>query len=119
MQREIKMTDLTNDEIYTCDEVLLERDRLNFVWELWFDVDKYFGTETRDYDDRWVNFYTDWDPSDDSVIGYLVVDRDDRTDESYWDLTKEEQDFLRNKMTERAKFDGYGSLMEMYEDYYK
>ena len=38
-------------------EVDLDKGFIEAAYELWFDVDRYFGTDTRDKDDTWINFY--------------------------------------------------------------
>ena len=43
-------------------EVDLDKGFIEAAYELWFDVDRYFGTDTRDRDDTWINFYTRWHP---------------------------------------------------------
>lgn len=43
-------------------EVDLDKGFIEAAYELWFDVDRYFGTDTRDKDDTWINFYTRWHP---------------------------------------------------------
>lgn len=90
--------DLTTCDIRCCDEVIINDNlhALEFNWELWFDVDKYFGINTREYD-GWVNFYTFWDCNTDKVTAiYQIVD-DTEVD---WKLEPREEKFLREKMKE-------------------
>ena len=111
--REIKLENLTNDEFYTYDEILVEDDHMNFVWELWFDVDKYFGTNSRETD-CWLNFYTNW-YDDGHITACYVIDypNGDIKDEK-WILTPEETEFIRKKMTNRVKECGYNSIAEAF-----
>ena len=37
--------DITKQDVRCCDDIdINERHSVNIVWELWFEVDKYFGT---------------------------------------------------------------------------
>ncbi|MBQ5851501.1 MAG: hypothetical protein IIW54_11945 [Lachnospiraceae bacterium] len=53
MKRKINITD---QDIRCCDGFDICGDAVNATYELWFDVDKYFGTETRNTE-AWINFY--------------------------------------------------------------
>lgn len=109
--REINLLD---QEINCYDDIqyIEENDSLSFAWETWFEVDKYFGTNTREYDDRWVNFYTNWFENGD-VRGCYEVDTDLGTTFHNWELTDEEKKFLTKKMEEYViSFGQEDSLLE-------
>lgn len=54
-------------------EVDLDKGFIEAAYELWFDVDRYFGTDTRDKDDTWINFYTRWHPDRTITAIYFTV----------------------------------------------
>lgn len=92
--------DLTTCDIRCCDEVLINDNvhALEFVWELWFDVDKYFGINTKEHDDDgWFNFYTFWDWKTDKVTAIYQIKDDEEVE---WKLEQKEEKFLREKMRE-------------------
>ena len=97
--------DLTKQQINPIDEVLMDKDKdgwyLNFLFETWFDVDAYFGTNTKENDDVWVNFYVNWYDKTDDLKAFYEVNSDNGTIpymQTTWDLTEEEKKFLRPKM---------------------
>ena len=98
-----KKIDITKAKIDVYDmEVDLEEDRLSFRYELVFDVDKYFGTDTQSNPRKWVNFYTYWSPEN-GVMAAYEIDSDDDCETLDWDLTKEEKRFFLLKMEECCK----------------
>ena len=54
-------------------EVDLDKGFIEAAYELWFDVDRYFGTDTRDKDDTWINFYTRWHPDRTITAGKKII----------------------------------------------
>lgn len=44
----IREMDITKEDIRCCDEICVEDNVISIAYELRFDVDKYFGTDTRD-----------------------------------------------------------------------
>lgn len=92
--------DITKQDIRCCDDFYMDNNGIiNIPYELWFDVDDYFGTYT-DGANNWLNFYTYYYP-DGTIKAICEIDYDTTNTESYeWDLTELEQDFFRNKMEE-------------------
>jgi len=113
-QRQI---DITKQSLNCIDEILFfEEDGLNFTYELWFDVDKYFGTNTKSYDNSWINFYTFWLP-DGTVSAYVVVDNQpDSYDSFEWELTEDEKAFFLKKMEDYCQMTYSQSLSEFYQE---
>lgn len=95
--REINLLD---QEINCYDDIqyMEDSDSLSFAWETWFDVDKYFGTNTRDDDSIWINFYTRWFENGDVLADFAIVGEEDII--CKWELTDEEKEFLTKKMEE-------------------
>ena len=63
------------------------------------DVDKYFGTKTRNDPSAWVNFYTFWhfdNPAE--ITARMVLNGDDSCEEKEWELTQEEKEFFHKMM---------------------
>lgn len=71
-------------------------DSINITYELWFDVDKYFGTHTHETS-SWINFYTFFH-KDGRITAVYEIDCDDHTESFDWELTAEEEFFFRNMM---------------------
>ena len=98
--------DLTKQELNCYGEPIFDDlGVIEFSWELWFDADKYFGTNTSELEDSWINFYTYYSPEKDKVSAWYVVDTPDSQDEFYLELTRDEEQFLRKKMEEYVKSD--------------
>lgn len=93
-------------------EVDLDKGFIEAAYELWFDVDRYFGTDTRDKDDTWINFYTRWHP-DRTITAIYFVESDETVKEHTWELTPKEQEFFRKKMEDYAKTQGNQTLQEI------
>lgn len=113
-----RQIDITKQDVRCCDELMIEDDHINATYELWFDVDKYFGTEIRDVDSTWINFYTDWHPDLNGMItACYFLDTDLKSDEHIWILTDEEEEFFRNKMESYCQERNGMSLMELWNKY--
>ena len=86
--------DITKKPINCCDELIIDDEKrsIEATYELWMDVDKYFGTKTRNDPSAWVNFYTFWhfdNPVD--ITALMILDGDDSCEEKEWELTQEEK----------------------------
>ena len=78
-------------------------------YQLWLDVDAYFGTQTRDDDSTWINFYTEYDEN--GVLGaYYVISSDDNEEIHAWELTGEEKAMFMELLNEKAKKEGYTDI---------
>lgn len=109
--------DITKESVNCCNEIVVdtEKEVIETYYELWADVDRYFGTNTRDDDSAWVNFYTYWHP-DGHITASYYLEADDVSNESDWPLTEEEQEFFRKKMEEYCQFSEHASLQEVYHE---
>lgn len=112
-QREI---DIIKQDIRCCDEVEhdLESESLEFTYEMWFDVDKYFGTDTRN-SDNWINFYTIYHSNGEITAAYTVVS-DDGSDTYEWELTDMEKAFFIGMMKSYCQGKYGKNLVEMLEE---
>jgi hypothetical protein len=111
-----RQIDITKQDIRCCDELIIERDYIEATYELWFDVDRYFGTEIMDDDSAWINFYTACYP-DRTIKACYIIDRPLGLKDANWELTKEEKEFFRNKMEEYCQQCNGMSLMELWNKY--
>jgi hypothetical protein len=111
-----RQIDITKEDVRCCDEFLIEEDHINATYELWLDVDKYFGTDINDVDATWINFYTDWYP-DGTIKAYYCIDGQETSEYIDWELTEEETEFFRNKMEDYCQYCDDMSLMELWEEY--
>lgn len=105
--------DITKEDVRCCDELIVEADHIDATYELWLEVDKYFGTNTRNTD-TWINFYTDWRP-DGKITAMYVIESDEKSKEYDWELTLEEQDFFRKKMEDFCRKTSNRTLIELWE----
>ena len=105
--------DITKVDIRCCDDLMVEDECINFAYELWFDVEKYFGVTLNDT--SWINFYTNWYP-DGSIKAVVVIDKEDTDEEIPFELDKEEQEFFRDKMEKHSKNLYEMSLKEIWEE---
>ena len=107
--------DITKQDIRCCDDFeICDDGSVQIPYELWFDVDKYFGTNTKD-SDSWVNFYTVLYP-DGTVKASYTVDTDYSFDDYDWDLTETEQEFFKEKMESYCKLRCGCSIAEMVKE---
>lgn len=97
---------LLEQDIRCCDEITEEEESFSFTYELWFDVDSYFGTQTKDYDDTWINFYTMYYPETKSVEAIMCIDTDGSNETYSWQLTEAEKEFLLSLMKNYAEQKG-------------
>lgn len=109
--------DITKQMVVAID---LDPDQMNEVvvatYELWFDVDKYFATKTSFDDETWINFYTFWNPKDNSVTAEYVLEGMYIQNAFDWPLTKEEQDFFRSEMEDFCKSEYGKTLTEFWKE---
>ena len=116
-----RLINLLDQDIRCIDEIYVFQDEkyLNFMWELWFNVDEYFGTDTINDKDAWINFYTNWYPETDTITAVYEVKTEESATEYEWELTNEEQEFLRSKMENycSAKYDC--SLSALWKQHYE
>lgn len=99
---------LSNPELSLtcCDEICKVNNEFGEGWEfefeLWFDVDAYFGTDTKDDDDKWVNFYVLY-TKEAEMKAYYTLDSSKSTETHEWFLTPEEKARLFSIMNDYAK----------------
>lgn len=92
----------------------LEKVTIEAVWELWFDVDRYFGTDTDSDDVTWINFYTYWH-SNGRVTAMYEIDSEETTKVIDWPLTDKEEEFFLLKMEEYALKKEHCSLENLFQ----
>lgn len=108
--------DITEQNIYCCD-IYIDSDNINCQYELWFDVDKYFGTNVNDTDESiYINFYTFWTP-DNEIKAVYEVYTEDRIDSFDWNLTDKEKKFFLDKMEQYCQKRNGKTLIELWEEY--
>lgn len=71
--------------------------------ETWFDVDKKFGTNTNDDDDRWVNLYAEYNIDDDSLKLTYHIDTPKGVTEHEYTPTGDEAQIIKNALFEKIK----------------
>ena len=97
-------------------EIDITKKPINCCDELWMDVDKYFGTKTRNDPSAWVNFYTFWhfdNPVD--ITALMILDGDDSCEEKEWELTQEEKEFFHKMMEDYCMQKNGCTLREFFD----
>ena len=110
--------DMTKEPINCCDELIIDDEKrsIEATYELWMDVDKYFGTKTRNDPSAWVNFYTFWhfdNPAE--ITARMILDKDDSCEEKEWELTQEEKEFFRKMMEDYCMQKDGCTLRELFD----
>jgi hypothetical protein len=93
--RQIRLED---QDIRPIDMFVESETDITTSWEMWFDVDAYFGTDTKSDDSKWINFYTFYNYDTDRLSAMYEIDSDDGVEDFHWELTKSEEKFLRDKL---------------------
>lgn len=112
--------DITKEPINCIDELITDEEKrsIEATYELWMDVDKYFGTKTRTDSSIWVNFYTFWhldNPAE--ITAQMVLNGDNSCEEKEWELTKEEKEFFCKMMEDYCVQKNGCTLREFFEKY--
>jgi hypothetical protein len=114
IMNKVREIDITKEDVRCYDGICVEDNVISITYELWFDVDKYFGTDTRDKDDTWINFYTYWKPNG-HVSAEYYLDSDDDCKVFDWSLTENEKEFFLHKMEAYCKEKTGKTLSELWE----
>lgn len=112
-----RQIELKADDIRAIDPEYDENTGISFYLETWFDVDKYFGTETEDDDDVWINFYVTWKPDTDTYKALYTINSPDGDEEFEWELTDEDIRVIKLAIEDYAKSE-FGGIDGLIEDYY-
>lgn len=118
LRKNSRRIDICQEDVCICGELEVmdaEIPYINAAYELWLDVDKYFGTETMENDDVWINFYTDWYMNGD-IRAWLYIESSKTVITLPWDLTQNEKVFFTNKMGEAAQKQCKKSLVELLKE---
>lgn len=62
---------LTEDTVNCIDELMVEENHVNAVYEIWIPADEYFGIDLDECGDTTVDFYTNWYPKDNHLEACL------------------------------------------------
>lgn len=111
-----RQIDIISENIKYTDElcVNLEKEIIEADWELWIDVDRYFGTDTGSDDETWINFYTYWH-SNGRVTAVYEIDSEETSKVIDWPLTDKEEEFFLLKMEEYALKKEHCSLENLFQ----
>lgn len=71
--------------------------------ETWFDVDKKFGTNTKDNDDVWLNMYAKYNPFDDTLRIECEIDKPKGSEYFDYTPTEAEAKLLKAMIEETIK----------------
>lgn len=110
--------DITKQKVNCIGDLYIEINCINVQYELWLDTDKYFGTNIRENDSAWINFYTYWKP-DGSICAVYEIDTDTDATSYDWKLTDEEKLFFLNKMEEYCQSKEGKTLKELWNEFQK
>lgn len=110
-----RQIDITKQDVRFCDELVVDEKSIEAEYELWFDVDKYFGTDTKSDDDVWINFYTYWRP-DNTITAIYCIDSPEKIESIDWKLTKEEETFFLKLMEDYCQKCHNKSLNDLWRE---
>lgn len=71
--------------------------------ETWFDVDKKFGTNTKDDDDVWLNMYAKYNPFDDTLRIECEIDKPKGSEYFDYTPTEAEERLIKDMIAEKIK----------------
>ena len=71
--------------------------------ETWFDVDKKFGTNTKDDDDVWLNVYAKYNPFDDTIRIECEIDKPKGSEYFDYTPTEAEERLIKDMIAEKIK----------------
>lgn len=71
--------------------------------ETWFDVDKKFGTSTKDDDDVWLNMYAKYNPFDDTLRIECEIDKPKGSECFDYTPTEAEERLIKDMIAEKIK----------------
>ncbi len=71
--------------------------------ETWFDVDKKFGTNTKDNDDVWLNMYAKYNPFDDTLRIECEIDKPKGSEYFDYTPTEAEAKLIKDMIAETIK----------------
>lgn len=111
-----RQIDIISENIKYTDELCvdLEKEIIEADWELWINVDRYFGTDTGSDDETWINFYTYWH-SNGRVTAVYEIDSEETSKVIDWPLTDKEEEFFLLKMEEYALKKEHCSLENLFQ----
>lgn len=111
-----RQIDIISENIKYTDELCvdLEKEIIEADWELWINVDRYFGTDTGSDDETWINFYTYWH-SNGRVTAVYEIDSEETSKVIDWSLTDKEEEFFLLKMEEYALKKEHCSLENLFQ----
>ena len=69
--------------------------------ETWFDVDKKFGTDTKLYDDKWLNLYAKYNPFEDTLRLEYTVSTDTSWECNEYEPTESEAKLIKEMIAEK------------------
>ena len=113
----IRQIELNKDNIRLVDAEFDEKG-ISFYVETWFDVDKYFGTDTKDDENAWINMYLVWTPSTDKFKATYTINTPYSDEEFDWKLTDDEKKLFKSAIEDYARdFCENATLDEFVTDY--
>lgn len=71
--------------------------------ETWFDVDKKFGTNTKDDDDVWLNVYAKYNPFNDTLRIECEIDKPKGSEYFDYTPTEAEKKLIKDMIAEKIK----------------
>ena len=99
---------------------------VEFEWELWMDVGKYFGIDEEEMDEKygecnwWINFYTTYNREKDSIRACYYIDADpDYIGPIDWKFEADEEIYIRQLLKEWCLRDSRRNLQDWFDAEYE
>ena len=112
-----RQIDIVGQDIRPVEPEFDTEDQLSFYIEMWFDCDKYFGVNTANDDDVWLNFYVMYHRKSDTITTQYTLDNHDFPEVVDWELTKEEENYIRQKLNDFCMEDAQLPLKEWFDKF--
>ena len=85
--------------------------------ETWFDVDKKFGTNTKDDDDVWLNMYAKYNPFEDILRIECEIDKPKGSEYFDYTPTEAEAKLIKEMIAEKIKAEYCKTPQEFCKDF--
>ena len=103
---------MTGNDEFERKDIVVDRDmdvdcenatEITAYLETWFDVDKKFGTNTKDDDDVWLNMYAKYNPFDDTLRIECEIDKPKGSEYFDYTSTEAEERLIKDMIAETIK----------------
>lgn len=108
---------LAEEDVNCIDELMVEGDHINAIYEIWLSAEDYFGVDFDEYGpDASIDFYTNWYPEDHRMEAFYIIRDDSKEEKVPWELKEYEKSLLYWKMQKHCLEKYQKDLMAIYQE---